>query len=173
MVIGNAMPDVTGGLNTTVTWKNVSLYLGFYYSLGGQIYNAAEHNRNMFKYTGTTPSPEVIHNMWLHPGDQAIYPRPYNDDYNNARMGNSFYLEDASFIRLQNVRIAYDLPENWIKKLMLKNINIYAFVNNALTWTNYSGFDPEFSTNNPLQVGKDSYRYPRKREYGIGFSANF
>ena len=40
-------------------------------------------------------------------------------------------------------------------KLMLKNINIYAFVNNALTWTNYSGFDPEFSTNNPLQVGKD------------------
>lgn len=51
MVIGNAMPDVTGGLNTTVTWKNVSLYLGFYYSLGGQIYNAAEHNRNMFKYT--------------------------------------------------------------------------------------------------------------------------
>ena len=40
-------------------------------------------------------------------------------------------------------------------------------------WTNYSGFDPEFSTNNPLQVGKDSYRYPRKREYGIGFSANF
>ena len=173
MVIGNAMPDVTGGLNTTVTWKNVSLYLGFYYSLGGQIYNAAEHNRNMFKYTGTTPSPEVIHNMWLHPGDQAIYPRPYNDDYNNARMGNSFYLEDASFIRLQNVRIAYDLPENWIKKLMLKNINIYAFVNNALTWTNYSGFDPEFSTSNPLQVGKDSYRYPRKREYGIGFSANF
>ena len=173
MVIGNAMPDVTGGLNTTVTWKNVNLYLGFYYSLGGQIYNAAEHNRNMFKYTGTTPSPEVIHNMWLHPGDQAIYPRPYNDDYNNARMGNSFYLEDASFIRLQNVRIAYDLPENWIKKLMLKNINIYAFVNNALTWTNYSGFDPEFSTSNPLQVGKDSYRYPRKREYGIGFSANF
>lgn len=173
MVIGNAMPDVTGGLNTTVTWKSVSLYLGFYYSLGGQIYNSAEHNRNMFKYTGTTPSPEVIHNMWLHPGDQAIYPRPYNDDFNNARMGNSFYLEDASFIRLQNVRIAYDLPENWIKKLMLKNINIYAFINNALTWTNYSGFDPEFSTSNPLQVGKDSYRYPRKREYGIGFSANF
>lgn len=58
MVIGNAMPDVTGGLNTTVTWKNLSLYLGFYYSLGGQIYNAAEHNRNMFKYTELPPSPK-------------------------------------------------------------------------------------------------------------------
>lgn len=173
MVIGNALPDVTGGLNTTVTWKNLSLYLGFYYSLGGQIYNSAEHTRNMFKYTGTTPSPKVINNMWLHPGDEAIYPRPYNDDFNNARMGNSFYLEDASYIRLQNVRISYDLPKEWIKKLTLKGVNVYAFVNNALTWTNYSGFDPEFSTSNPLQIGKDTYRYPRKREYGIGFSANF
>lgn len=173
MVIGNAMPNVTGGLTTTLTWRNLSLYLGFYYSLGGEIYNSAEHNRNMFKYSGTTPSPEVIYNMWLKPGDKALYPRPFNDDYNNGRMGNSFYLEDASFIRLQNVRIGYDVPKEWISKLMLKNVNIYAFVNNALTWTNYSGFDPEFSTNNPLQLGKDTYRYPRKREFGIGFSANF
>lgn len=173
MVIGNAMPNVTGGLTTTLTWKNLSLYLGFYYSLGGEIYNSAEHNRNMFKYSGTTPSPGVIYNMWLKPGDKALYPRPFNDDYNNGRMGNSFYLEDASFIRLQNVRIGYDVPKEWISKLMLKNVNIYAFVNNALTWTNYSGFDPEFSTNNPLQLGKDTYRYPRKREFGIGFSANF
>lgn len=52
---------------------------------------------------------------------------------------------------------------------MLKNINIYAFVNNALTWTNYSGFDPEFSTSNPLQVGKDSYRYPRKERIWYWF----
>ena len=172
MVIGNATPDVTGGLNTTVTWKNLSLYVGIYYSLGGQIYNSAEHNRNMFKYSGTTPAPNVIHNMWLKPGDQAIYPRPYNDDYNNARIGNSFYLEDASFIRLQNIRIAYDVPKNFIEKLKVKNLNVFAFVNNAFTWTNYSGFDPEFSTSNPLQLGKDTYRYPRKKEYGLGFSIN-
>jgi TonB-linked SusC/RagA family outer membrane protein len=173
MVIGNALPDVTGGLNTTISWKNLSLYLGFYYSLGGQIYNYAEHNRNMFKYTGTTPSPTVINNLWLHQGDNAIYPRPYNDEFNNARLANSFYLEDASFIRLQNVRLAYDITGNWVKKLMLKSVNVYAFINNALTWTNYSGFDPEFSSSNPLQVGKDTYRYPRKREYGIGFSLTF
>jgi TonB-linked SusC/RagA family outer membrane protein len=173
MVIGNALPSVTGGLNTTLTWKNISLYLGFYYSLGGKIYNSAEHNRNMFKYTGTTPSPTVINTMWLHPGDQATYPRPYNDEFNNARYGNSFYLEDASFIRLQNVRVAYELPKNWIQRFLLKDINVYAYANNLLTWTNYSGFDPEFSTSNPLQLGKDSYRYPRKREYGIGFTANF
>lgn len=173
MVIGNAMPDVTGGFNTSVTWKGISLYLGFYYSLGGKIYNAAEHTRNMFKYTGTTPSPYVIYNMWLQPGDNALYPRPYNDEFNNARLANSFYLEDASYIRLQNVRLSYDLPSTWLKKMSLKKLNVYFFMNNVLTWTNYSGFDPEFSTSNPLQIGKDTYRYPRKREFGLGLTANF
>lgn len=173
MVIGNAMPDVTGGLSTQLTYKNFSLFVSFYYSLGGEIYNDAEYNRNAFKYTGTTPSPEVIYNMWLKPGDVAIYPRPYNDEYNNARYANSFYVEDGSFIRLQNVRLAYDMPKKLIKHWGVKGLNIYAFVNNALTWTNYSGFDPEFSTSNPLQIGKDTYRYPKKREYGVGLTANF
>ncbi len=173
MVIGNAMPDVTGGFNTSVKWKNFNLYLGFYYSIGGKIYNAAENNRNMFKYDGTTPSPYTIYNMWLKPGDNALYPRPFNDEYNNGRMGNSFYLEDASFVRLSNVRLSYDLPQALSKKLFMKRLNVYFFANNVLTWTNYSGFDPEFSTSNPLQIGKDSYRYPRKREFGVGFNANF
>ena len=173
MVIGNALPNVTGGFNTTVQWKDLSLYVGMYFSLGGKIYNYAEHNRNQFKYMGTTPSPEVIYNLWLQPGDEAIYPRPFNDEFNNARIANSFYLEDASFVRLQNIRLSYHLPKMLMQKIFLKDLSLYAFANNVLTWTDYSGFDPEFSTNNPLQIGKDTYRYPRKREFGLGFIANF
>ena len=127
----------------------------------------------MFKYTGTTPSPDVIYNTWLKQGDIALYPRPYNDEYDNARYANSFYVEDGSFIRLQNVRLSYNLPKNWCRKCGVKGINLYAFVNNALTWTKYSGFDPEFSTSDPLQIGRDKYRYPKKREYGVGMSVNF
>ena len=170
MIIGNALPDVTGGLSTQFTYKDWSLFISFYYSLGGEIYNFGEHNRNMFKYTGTTPSPDVIYNTWLKQGDIALYPRPYNDEYDNARYANSFYVEDGSFIRLQNVRLSYNLPKNWCRKCGVKGINLYAFVNNALTWTKYSGFDPEFSTSDPLQIGRDNYRYPKKREYGVGLS---
>ena len=173
MIIGNALPDVTGGLSTQFTYKDWSLFISFYYSLGGEIYNFGEHNRNMFKYTGTTPSPDVIYNTWLKQGDIALYPRPYNDEYDNARYANSFYVEDGSFIRLQNVRLSYNLPKNWCRKCGVKGINLYAFVNNALTWTKYSGFDPEFSTSDPLQIGRDNYRYPKKREYGVGMSVNF
>ncbi|WP_175549968.1 TonB-dependent receptor [Mariniphaga anaerophila] len=173
MIIGHALPDFSGGLTSQFTWKNVNLFFAFYYSLGAEIYNSAEHNRNAFKYTGNTPAPYVIHNMWVKPGDEAIYPRPYNDAYNNARFANSFYVEDGSFIRLQNVRLSYDFQKELIKQWNIKGLSLYGYVNNALTWTNYSGFDPEFSTSNPLQIGKDTYRYPRKREFGLGLTVNF
>ena len=172
-VIGNALPTYTGGLSTTLTYKNLSLFVSFYYSFGGKIYNDAEHQRNMFKYSSTTPSPSVINSIWVHQGDEALYPRPYNDEYNNARYANSFYLEKGDFIRLQNIRLSYDLPERWLKPLHIKSLQAYFFANNPLTWTAYSGYDPEFSSSNPLQIGKDTYRYPKKREYGLGLNVKF
>ena len=160
MVLGNALPTYTGGLSTTFTYKNVSLFVSFYYSFGAKIYNDAEHQRNMFKYSSTTPSPHVINNIWVHQGDEALYPRPYNDEFNNARYANSFYLEKGDFIRLQNIRLSYDLPERWLKPVRIKSLQVYFFANNPLTWTAYSGYDPEFSSANPLRIGKDTYRYP-------------
>lgn len=173
MVIGNALPTYTGGLSTTLTYKNLSLFVSFYYSFGSKIYNDAEHQRNMFKYSSTTPSPTVINNIWVHQGDEALYPRPYNDEYNNARYANSFYLEKGDFIRLQNIRLSYDLPERWLKAAHIKTLQVYFFANNPLTWTAYSGYDPEFSSSNPLQIGKDTYRYPKKREFGLGLNVKF
>jgi TonB-linked SusC/RagA family outer membrane protein len=172
MVIGNAMPKYTGGLSTQVRYKQVTLFVSFYYSLGGKIYNDAEHNRNAFRFTGTTPSPKVIHDLWLKQGDISNYPRPYNDEFNNARYANSFYLEDGSYIRLQNVRMSYEFEKEILKKLRLKGLSIYGYINNPLTWTKYSGYDPEFSSSNPLQIGKDTYRYPMKREFGLGLNIN-
>ncbi|WP_288999295.1 TonB-dependent receptor [uncultured Alistipes sp.] len=173
MVLGNALPTYTGGLSTTFTYKNVSLFVSFYYSFGAKIYNDAEHQRNMFKYSSTTPSPHVINNIWVHQGDEALYPRPYNDEFNNARYANSFYLEKGDFIRLQNIRLSYDLPERWLKPARIKSLQVYFFANNPLTWTAYSGYDPEFSSANPLRIGKDTYRYPHKREFGAGLNVKF
>lgn len=173
MIIGNALPTFTGGLNTSVSYKGWELYVSFYYSFGAEIYNSAEHNRNAFKYDGTTPSPHVIDNLWVKQGDIALFPRPHNDEFNNARYANSAYLEDGSYIRLQNVRLAYEFNEKLASKLGMKTASLYVYVNNAFTWTDYSGFDPEFSSNNPLRIGKDSYYYPRNREYGLGLSVNF
>lgn len=172
-VIGNALPKVTGGFGTELSYKQVSLFLSFYYSFGGEIYNDVEHQRNAFKYTGPTPSPDVIYNIWTKPGDVALYPRPYNDDFDNARYANSFYVEDGSYVKLQNIRLTYDLPKRWLKSVRIKSLGLYGYINNALTWTKYRGYDPEFSNNDPIQIGKDTNRYPKKREIGIGMNVNF
>ncbi len=174
-VLGNAQPDFTGGLNTNFTYKNWGLFVSFYYSIGGDLYNFARQDRNSFRFTGTTPEPEVIYNLWTKEGDAALYPRPFNDEFDNARLGqgHSFYVEDGSFLKLRNVRLSYDVPQQLLNVLKMKRLGLYAYINNALTWTKYKGYDPEFSNNSALEMGRDNNRYPRKREFGVGFTMNF
>lgn len=151
----------------------MSLYLSFYYSFGNDIYNWAEYFRNSFKNMGSTPTPQVIHNIWRKQGDIALYPRPYDDVYENSRYANSFYIEDGSFIRLQDIRFSYDLPTRMIEDLKIKGLNLYIYAKNPLTWTRYSGIDPEFTNYDPIQIGEDRGRYPRQRELGAGLTLNF
>ncbi|MFA5650198.1 MAG: hypothetical protein WC914_03550 [Proteiniphilum sp.] len=173
MLMGNALATTTGGLNTNLTYKNVSLFFSFYFSFGNDIYNWAEYFRNTFKLVGATPAPNVIHNIWRKQGDIALYPRPYDDVYENSRYANSFYLEDGSFIRLKDIRLSYDLPSSITEKLKVTGLNIYGYSQNLLTWTNYTGLDPEFTSYDPIQIGEDRGRYPRQREFGIGLTVNF
>lgn len=175
MVLGNAQPDFTGGFNSQFSYKNLSLFIAVYFSVGGDIYNYANQDRNAFRFTGNTPAPEVIDNIWIKQGDIALYPRPFNDDFDNAKLGqgNSMYLEDGSYMRLRNIRLSYTLPEKFSKSIKSKNVGLYAYVNNALTFTNYSGYDPEFTSYSVLELGRDTNRYPRKREVGFGINVNF
>lgn len=170
--LGCAQPDFFGGLNTTLSYRGLSLFVSFYYSFGGDIYNLARKSRNSFQYMYTAPEPEVLNNMWTKPGDDAIYPRPVSKEYN--RLGPSdLFIEDASFIRLRNLKLSYRIPSKWANYVYMKGASVYFYGNNLLTWTAYKGFDPEFSGSNALNFGIDQNRYPRKRELGFGVNINF
>lgn len=172
-IIGCSQPDFYGGIGTTVSYKGFSITAQIYYSIGGKIYNYADAYQNRFMNDAATPSPEAIHNMWLHPGDQALYPAPYQSDHNSLAPSD-FYLEDASYIKLKNVRIAYQFPERWLRKIWLRSASIYIYGKNLLTFTDYKGYDPEFGDNSdPLVGGIDTNRYPRKREFGFGINFGF
>src|SRR5690606_29805959 len=96
------------------------------------------------------------------------------DDRGSMRYGyNSLYLEDGSFIRLSSARFTYQLGQKYASKVKAKNASIYAFGQNLVTWTNYSWYDPEFSTSNQLEPGTDNGRYPKVREFGLGINVNF
>ncbi len=171
--IGCAQPVVYGGLNTTLSWRNLSLFISMYYSLGGQIYNYARKARNSFQRTYTSPEPYVIENMWTAQGDEAIYPRPVSDAEHNRLSPSDFWIEDASYIKLRNVKLTYKFPRSLTRKIHIKDITCFVYGNNLLTFTAYKGFDPEFSGTNALSFGIDPNRYPRKREFGFGLSLTF
>ena len=173
IILGNAQPKWVAGLNNSVTYKQFILSFDFYISWGGSIYNSARANLNRNVTTNVTPEPDYIHGAWWHQGDVTIYPVASNNSLGNARDLSSLYLEDASFIRLRNARISYELPKKIISKVKLQNVSIFVFGNNLLTWTNYTWYDPEISLGSALTPGNDNGRFPRKREYGGGINLNF
>lgn len=174
VLLGCAQPDVFGGLNSTLSWKNFTIDLSLYYSLGGSIFNWLRYDRSNCALDWAAVEPYVIHNLWTKPGDNAIYPSPNNSRKElNSRVGLSdYWIEDASFIKLRNLKFAYTLPKFLCDKIRLKSAMIYIYGNNLLTWTNYTGYDPEFG-GDVLAFGIDSGKYPRKREFGLGLNVVF
>lgn len=100
----------------------------------------------------------------------------WNPAANSAMVLVSDAIEDASFLRLQNVTIGYSLPKSFLKKLIIENVRIYFTGYNLLCFTNYSGYDPEVDTsskNNPMTPGVDYAAYPKSRSFVAGINITF
>ena len=173
VILGNAQPKWVAGLTNVVNYKQFTLSFNFYMSWGGYIYNSARANLNRNVTTNVTPEPQYIHGAWWKPGDVTIWPIARNNSLGNARDLSSLYLEDASFIRLRNIRLTYEVPKKMLTRIKLQGLSVFLFGNNLLTWTNYTWYDPEISLGSALTPGNDNGRYPRKREYGGGINLNF
>ncbi len=174
VILGNAMPKWTAGLTNLVTYKQFTLSFSMYISWGGSIYNDLRQGLNASITNNNTPEPDFIKGSWVRQGDVTIYPSPaINTGIENGRDGNSMYIEDASYIRLRNLRFTYLFPKKILSKLNLGGASFFVFGNNLLTWTRYKGYDPEISFPSVLTPGIDVGRYPRKREFGAGLNLTF
>jgi TonB-linked SusC/RagA family outer membrane protein len=173
-ILGNFTPDFYLGIVNSLSYKRFALTFMFNGSFGGEIYNGHKERQNNTSNTGAG-GPDLVHNSWIQLGDIAKYPSyREKEKRGNRKAGqNSLYIEDASFIRLSSARLSYTLEPDWAKKVYTKGITAYVYGTNLLTWTNYTGYDPEFSTSNVLQPGFDDGRYPRRREIGFGINVNF
>jgi TonB-linked SusC/RagA family outer membrane protein len=173
-ITGNARPDFYLGIINTVTYKQFSLSFLINASFGAQIYNTLLYNANNPSNTGAG-NPELVYNVWRKQGDIAKYPYyPAKDDRGSLRSGgNSLYIEDGSFIRLSSVKLSWSLKPSLANRILVKGVTFYLFGTNLLTFTNYRGYDPEFSSGNALTPGDDSGKYPKRREAGFGVNVNF
>lgn len=173
IVTGYGQPRWSLGWSNNFTYKNFSLAVSLYGNFGNSIYNENRRNTASFSNSNTTPEPYYILNMYKYPGQITDAYIGGTQGSDNVRKTNDYYLEDGSFIRLQNVRLGYQLSRKLIERFHIANFNLYVYGNNLLTWTKYTGFDPEVKQNSVLKPGLDNGQYPRKREMGLGLGITF
>ena len=171
-IIGNATPDFYLGFINTFNYKRFSLNVLMNATIGGQVYNEFKERFAVFSSSNGPAFPEAIYGSWRKEGDIATYPFfPTKDNNGNQKRGvNSYYLEDGSFVRLSSARLNYTFEPAWVSKVKMKGLGVFVYGTNLLTWTNYTGFDPEFSSSSPLTPGTDGGRYPKRREFGFGLN---
>jgi len=172
-ILGNAQPDFYAAIINTLRYKQFSLSFTFNTNWGNKIYNNAAQALDNYGTTHIIPQPYVIYHAWRKPGDITDVPEVRRKNTSGNMRMNSRFLEDGSFIRLSYVRLSYTLKPEIVKKVFAQGLSAYIYGSNLLTWTNYSWFDPEFSSSDPLQIGQDNGRYPRRREIGLGLNINF
>ena len=109
--------------------------------------------------------------------DLAEYEKPgrtYIFLHNSAvRTLSSGKVNGGFFFRLSSVRLSYRFKPALARKAFMKNVSVYVYGINLLTWTDYTGYDPEFSSSNALQPGDDNGKYPKRRELGLGLNVQF
>lgn len=146
--VGSILPKATGGLTNTFQYKNWDLSVLFVFQIGGNIYDAsAKRQLGVVSFWNIRPE---IAERWQRPGDDATFPRLTLDAStyglpNYWQYNTPMWLYDASFVRLRNLSIGYNLPAAWAKKLKLGAARIGFIGTNLLVFTNYPGLDPEIA----------------------------
>lgn len=171
--LGHGQPRWSLGWSNNFNYKGLSLSFNFYGNFGNKVYNENRRNLASFSNSNTTPDADFIYHMWKYPGQITDTYRGGDKAADNMRRGGSQYLENGSFIRLQSVRLGYLLPEKISTRAAMRALNVYIYGINLLTWTEYTGFDPEVSQNSVLKPGNDPGKYPRRREVGMGLNISF
>lgn len=168
-IIGNTQPDYILGITNTFAWKGFDLSILFQGVFGNQILNANKQTLELFN--GQQNASTAALDRWTPENPSATTPRAKLDP---APVFSDRYVEDGSFLRLKNLTLGYTLPASITGRARLSNVRIYLIAQNLLTWTEYTGFDPEVTSgNNTVQQGTDSGIYPVSRTISGGLSLTF
>ncbi len=182
-IIGKALPDFFGGLQSSFQWKRWSLDMATSFSLGNKVYNLirAEYlslgysaegwDANNILYMVYSNNSVEAKDRWMQEGDITDIPRASLINSHNYQ-NSSQNLEDASFLRINDITLSYRLPS--LPRIDV--LRLYVQVQNAFVFTRYSGFDPEVSSTGGSDInttGVDYAAYPKARTFLFGVHATF
>ncbi|WP_293299794.1 TonB-dependent receptor [Pedobacter sp. UBA4863] len=144
VIIGDGTPDAYGGFNTDLSYKGLSLGLVFNYKIGGDIYDGAYKDvADDGYYWERIRAQSVYDNMWTPENTSGTLPKLDGNDLTDPMQHSSRQLHNASFLRLKNVLLAYNLPKKIVAKIGAANARVYFNGTNLLTFSKYKEADPE------------------------------
>ncbi len=194
-VIGNAEPKFFGGLNNTFAYKGIDLSVFMNFSYGNDVFNM-NTQRYVGPYFANQNATSIMTDRFtlidpttgkesfdlkrlaeLNPnqhGVRAIWSLNAANKDNATVEKTDYNIEDGSYLRISNITLGYTLPSAITKKAHLNNVRFYLTANNLYTFTKYSGFDPDVSTESSLlKRGVDSSAYPKTYSYVVGLNLSF
>ncbi|MCV9928294.1 TonB-dependent receptor [Flavobacterium sp. LS1R49] len=172
--IGNPHPKFTFGFTNNFKYKNFDCSVFLQGSYGNDV-------MNLTKRAGTTNA-SLYDNQLVDALDYysdsntaSNNPRPIANTSNNNLLISSRYVEDGSYLRIQNLTLGYSLPQDIISKYKITRVRLYGTAQNLYTFTKYSGYDPEIGSfnQNVLLSGIDNGRYPTPRTFSLGINLEF
>ncbi|MFV8352103.1 SusC/RagA family TonB-linked outer membrane protein [Flavobacterium sp. XS2P14] len=164
--IGDPIPEATMGFNLQMNYKNFDFAIYTFASVGNDMVRNYERNLtdvNRLNY---------VLDRWTGEGSTNSTPRVTTSASGNSTF-SSYFVEDASYLRIQNMQLGYALNPKYSEKVGITKIRLYAGVNNLYTFTKYKGFDSGASNGAPIGGGIDYGFYPIPRTYLLGLNINF
>lgn len=173
-IIGSYHPDYTWGITNRFNWKNLDFSFFLQGVEGREVVNlTSRHLRNGEANFG---SYAILNDRWISPEQpgNGIDPKAERASGGNNNRPSSYQVEDASYIKLRNVTLGYNLPQELIANFA-RNVRFYGSVTNVAIWTDYIGFNPEvnLSQGSGLTPGEDYGAYPLSRSFQFGVDISF
>lgn len=164
--IGNPLPDATMGINLSIDYKNFDFAAYAFASIGNEIVRNYERNQAL-----TNRSVYYL-DRWTGEGTSNSFPRVTSGANSNS-LFSDFFVEDGSFIRLQNVQLGYSFSDKVLENSKISKLRFYISASNLVTLTKYRGYDPTASTGEPIGGGIDYGFYPNPKTFLLGMNLKF
>ncbi|WP_343328527.1 TonB-dependent receptor [Polaribacter staleyi] len=165
---GSGTPKFEMGFNTSVSYSNFDLSAQLYGAFGGKIMNGSKayayqygnHQDLIYQYSAQNPTSDIP----VYRGAQT---------HDNFRGRNDFWLEDGTYVRLRNITLGYNFNKKMLTKMKLSKLRLYVAGQNLLTFTKYTGYDPEVGNNGLSTRGIDKGTYPVSSQVRAGIQLGF
>lgn len=173
-IIGNYQPDFTWGMTNNFSYKGIELSVMLSGAQGGEIMN--QHSRFLKSFNGDRNAYQYVTDYWksdADPGSGKIN-KPRVIQNTVQAQSSTYWVEDASFVRIKNIRLGYNFPSSLLSKWHISNIKLYVNFENVYVFSDYSNYDPEGSTfQSGYRVGYDYGAYPNPFSATAGVNFTF